>query len=352
MKLIIQNREISDQKSPFIIGEISANHGGSIKNILKLLEAAADIGLEAVKIQTFKPNEMTLDYNKREFSIKNKFSDKNWNNRSLYSIYKEAYLPFEWHKEIFDKAKSLGLIIFSSAFDNQSVEFLSKLKTPAYKIASLESLHFPLIEEILKKKKPLIISTGTLNFKETQEIKKFLKKKKFNNYALLHCVTQYPAKYENLNLKKIILLKRKIHPIVGFSDHTSNDTAAISAVTLGANIIEKHFKLTSKDKTLDAKFSITPKEMKNLIKKCKEAWESLGNQDHKISTDELIYKNYRRSIYVSKDIERGELITKNNIKVIRPGFGLEPKYFKKVIGKKSRRKLKFATPLKTNMIKI
>jgi len=348
-KIFIKNREISDDKPPLIVGEISANHSGSLKKVLRLVEIAADIGLEAIKIQTFKPDEMTLNFNKREFSIKNKFNNTTWNNRSLYSIYKQAYLPYEWHKEIFKKANTLGLIAFSSVFDNQSLSFLKKFNVPAYKIASLESQHFPLIENVIKANKPIIISTGTLNLQEIVNLNNFFKKKKFNKYAILHCITQYPAKYENLNLKTITFLKKKFKNIIGFSDHTKDTTAAISAVSLGANIIEKHFKESSKDKTLDANFSLDPKEMKKLINDCKNTWKSLGKLKTKISKDEKLYLSYRRSIYACKNIDAGEKISLSNIKIIRPNRGLAPNKLKKILGKKVKRNVKFASPI-TNKI--
>ncbi len=344
-KIYINKREISDNKPPFIIGEISANHSGSIKKIFNILEVAAEIGLDAIKIQTFDPNEMTLDFNKREFIVKNKFSTKSWNNRSLYSIYKEAYLPFKWHKKIFLKAKSLGLTLFSSVFDEKSLDLLIKLNSPAYKIASLESLHFPLIKKVIKTKRPLIISTGTLNIDEIFELNKFLKFNKCKNFSLLHCVTQYPADFKNLNLKTIQSLKKKLKIPIGYSDHSRGISSAISAVALGANIIEKHFKFSNKDKTLDSHFSLDPKEMKQLIIGCKNAWISTGVSKNKICLDEKIYSSYRRSIYAYKDIKKGDKFSSNNIKVIRPNKGLPPKYLNKIIGKKSKKNIKFATPI-------
>ncbi len=344
-KFFIKNREISDNKPPLIVGEISANHSNSLKKILRMIDIASDIGLEAIKIQTYKPDEMTLNFTKREFAIKNIFKNKTWNNRSLYSIYKEAYLPFEWHKEIFNRANKLGIIAFSSVFDNISLNFLEKHNVPAFKIASLESQHYPLIENVIKKKKPVIISTGTLSMKEINELYNFFKKKKFSNYALLHCITQYPADYKNLNLKTISTLKKKLGVIIGFSDHTKDSSAAIASVALGANIIEKHFKESSKDKTLDSNFSLEPIEMKNLIDSCKKAWECLGKSKINITKAERSYLKYRRSIYACKDIQAGEKISLLNVKIIRPNRGLEPKNLKRIIGKKVKKKIKFASPI-------
>ena len=348
-KIFINKREISDNRPPLVIGEISANHSGSLQKVLRLIEIAADIGLEAIKIQTFKPEEMTLNFNKREFLIKDTFNNNSWNNRTLFSIYKEAYLPFEWHEEIFQKARSLGLIAFSSVFDSESLLFLNKLKVPAFKIASLESQHFPLIEKVIKSNKPIIISTGTLALKEIVDLNNFFIKKNFFNYAILHCVTEYPAKYKNLNLKTITTLKKKINAIIGFSDHTKDYSAAISAVSLGANIIEKHFKESKKDKTLDANFSLDPVEMKKFITDCKNTWESLGMTKTVPSKDEKKYIKFRRSIYACRDIKVGDKISLENVKIIRPNRGLPPKQLKKILGKKVKKNVKFASPI-TNKI--
>ena len=344
-KILLKRREISDNKPPLIVGEISANHSKSLNKILRMIDIARDIGLEAIKIQTFKPEEMTFRLNKREFSIKQRFENKDWNNRSLFSIYKEAHLPFEWHEEIFKKANKMGIIAFSSVFDEISLKLLHKFNVPAFKIASLESQHYPLIEKVIKKNKPIIVSTGTLSMKEIFELDCFFKKKKFFKYALLHCITQYPANYKNLNLKTILTLKKKLKTIIVFSDHTDDGSAAVAAVSLGANIIEKHFKETSKDKTLDSNFSLDPKAMKKLIIDCNNVWKSLGNSKKKISSDEEKYKNYRRSIYASKDIKIGDKISLSNVKIIRPNKGLAPRLLKNILGKKAKKNIRYATPI-------
>ena len=349
-KIRIDNREISNSTYPLVIAEISANHNNSLKNTLKMIEEAAKIGVEAIKIQTFDVNEMTLKLNKKEFLIKKQFKNKEWNQRSLYNLYSEAQLPFEWHKKIFDKAKSLGLICFSSVFDLKSLRFLEKLKVPAYKIASLESLHFPLITEVCKTKKPVIISTGTLNEKEINKLINFLRRKKFNNCAILHCVTEYPANYKNINLKFIKKMKKKYNCVTGFSDHTQGIGASIASVAFGALIIEKHFKGNTKKNTLDNEFSLDSKSMKILINEVKNSWESIGRDKLNLSNAEKIYKKYRRSIYVSKNIKKGEIFNKHNLKVIRPGLGLAPEYFEKILGKVSKKDLKKGDALKMNYV--
>lgn len=344
-KIFINKREISDYKPPMIIGEISANHSKSLKKILQMIDIASEIGLEAIKIQTFKPSEMTLDHKKGKFLIKNNFKSKSWNHRSLFSIYKEAYLPYEWHEEIFNKAKNLGIIAFSSVFDIDSLRLLKKLNVPAYKIASLESQHYPLIEKVIKIKKPVIISTGTLSVSEIMDLDRFLKSKNFTNAAILHCVTQYPASPANLSLKTISTLKKKLNYPIGYSDHSEDIYAAISATALGANIIEKHFKISNKDKTLDSDFSLDPKQMKKLIIGCRQAWESTRFSKKIISKDEKIYSEYRRSIYACKNIKIGEKFSQKNIKIIRPNGGLPPKYYDKILGKKAKKNIKFASPI-------
>lgn len=343
----INNQKIQNNKPPFIIGEISANHCKSLENIYNLLKIAKKIKLNAIKIQTFDPNEMTIDSPKKKFQIREKFSDKTWNNRSLYSIYEEACLPFDMHKKIFYKAKKIGIFIFSSVFDDISLRLLEKLNCPAYKIASLESLHFPLIEKVIKTKKPIIISTGALNIDEIKEIKFFFKKKKFNNFAVLHCVTEYPAQAHNLNLKTIPHLKKifKNNP-VGFSDHTNNFISSIAAVSNGATIIEKHFKLDNKSDILDSKFSLTPDQMHLLINNCNYAWRCLGKIKSKVEGDEKIYRNYQRSIYATNFIAKGEKFTKKNIKIVRPSGGLKPKYYKKILNKISQKKYFCGDPIK------
>lgn len=339
-------RKISDETPPLIVGEVSSNHNQSLKKIYKIIDCASEIGLEAIKFQTFNLDDMTLNISKKNFFLKNKFSIKNWNNRSLYSIYKKSFLPFEWHKNIFDRAKKKGLICFSSVFDLKSLNLLESLNCPAYKIASLESLHFPLIRNVIVKKKPIIISTGTLNLKEIDELVLYLKSNKAN-FALLHCLTQYPANIRNCNLNMINFLKKKYKKIIGFSDHTNDFLAAYTAVSLGSNIIEKHFMLEEKKELLDSQFSFKPLQMEKLIKDCNNIWLSLRNNKKNLRSD-LIYKKFRRSIYICNNILKGERLTSNNIKIIRPGYGLEPKYYDEIIGKRVKRNLKIGDPIRLN----
>ena len=350
-KIKIKNRIISDYHKPLIIAEISANHQNSLKKTFILLNKAAKAKVEAVKFQTFNLPDMTLNLNKKEFLIKKKFNNKNWNSRSLYSIYKEAQFPFKWHKAVFKKANSLGLICFSSVFDITSLKFLEKLDVPAYKIASLEALHFPLIKEVSKTNKPLIISTGTMNSQEINQLVKFLRKIKCKKFVILHCISDYPTKNKDVNLKFISHLKKKYNCLVGFSDHTPNLGASISSVAYGASVIEKHLKLDNSKKSLDHQFSITPNEMKNLINETNNAWEAKGKSIKVITKGEKVIKKYRRSIYSIKLIKKGEIISKDNIKIIRPSYGMPPKYYNKIIGKVAIKNIKIGQPLKSNLIK-
>tara|TARA_Y100000741_G_scaffold365094_1_gene359014 strand:+ start:3420 stop:4490 length:1071 start_codon:yes stop_codon:yes gene_type:complete len=349
--LKIKNRIISEKKKPLIVFEISANHQKSKSKIYKLINEAKKIGAEAIKFQTFRTDEMTINSGYKDFVIKSKFKNKSWNNRSLFSLYKQAQFPFEWHKDIFDYAKKKKLICFSSVFDQYSLDFLERLNCPAYKIASLESLHYPLIKKVCETNKPLIVSTGTLSLKEIDELIKFLKKNKKNNFAILHCVTEYPASYKNLNLKTINYLKKKYKCIVGFSDHSIGIGASIASISYGANIIEKHYKLKNQKNSLDSSFSASSDEMKLLLKETENAWLSLGVVKTKTLKSEKIYRKFIRSIYSFNDIKKGELFTKKNIKVIRPGNGLMPKYFEKLLGKKSPININKNRPLNKKILK-
>lgn len=342
----IKNRIISDKKKPLVILEISANHKNSLKNTFSLIEKAAQIGAEAIKFQTFDLNEMTLNSENKFFMVRNNFKNKKWNRRSLYDLYREAQFPYDWHKKVFKKAKDCGLICFSSVFDLKSVDFLEKLDVPAYKIASLESLHFPLIKKVCKTKKPIIISTGTLSINEITNLVKFLRQNKCSKYILLHCVTEYPATPKNINLKFIRTLKEKFGCQVGFSDHTNSIGSAICSVGFGSCIIEKHFKLSDKSDVLDRDFSLAPQKMKLLIKESEVAWKSIGNNNKKLSKNEIKYKKFRRSIFASKSISKGQRFSIDNIKIVRPSGGVEPKFYNKLLGKKSTKNYKFGFPIK------
>lgn len=340
----INNKKISVNHPPFIIAEISANHNNSLKRTLKLVKEAKKAGADAIKLQTYKAESLTLNSRKSEFVINDKKSL--WFKKTLFDLYKKGALPNSYYKEIFKEAKKNDIICFSTPFDEDSVDFLSKFKVPAFKIASFENNHFPLIEKVISKKKPLIISLGATTYNEILYLYKFLKNKKFNNFAFLQCTSSYPARIEECNIKTIVDLRKKFKIEIGLSDHTPGIGAAISAISCGASIIEKHFTLDKKAGGLDDIFSMDPDDFNLLVKEAKNAWLSLGKVYYGLTKSEKRHKIFKRSIYIKKDLKKGELFSEKNLKVIRPSYGLEPKYFKKILGKVAKRNLSYATPLK------
>jgi pseudaminic acid synthase len=344
----IKNINIGLKFKPCIIAEISGNHNQNLSRALTLVDKAAWAGVKIIKLQTYKPETITINSRKKDFIIKDKNSL--WNKRSLYSLYKEGSTPWEWHKKIFFRAKQKGLICFSSVFDETSVDFLESLNTPAYKISSFESNHYPLIKKVINTKKPLIISLGLNSFKEIKELISFLNKNNCKNYALLKCTSSYPAKPEDVNAKTINSMREKFKCEIGFSDHTLGIGSSLAAIANGASIIEKHFTLSSKDKGIDSKFSLDPFELKCLVQESENAWKSLGKIFYGPTKNERKYLKFRRSIYIIKNIKKNEKITRENIKIIRPNFGLLPKKFNYVLGKKASKNLAKDTPLKSSDI--
>ncbi len=340
----IGNRHISEKNPPFIVAEISANHNNNLKRTLKLIDEAKHAGADAVKIQTYRPDTITLKSKKKDFLINNKGSL--WYGRYLYELYSKGSLPWEWHRAIFSRAKKNKIICFSTPFDETAVNFLEKLKCPLYKVASFENNHVPLINKLISLKKPLIISTGLTKINDIKFIIQNFKKKKFKNFTLLKCTSAYPAPEEDTNLKCIEDLKKRFKINVGLSDHTEGIGVAVASVALGSVLIEKHFTLNKNDGGLDDSFSIDPRELKNLVIETKRAWKSKGKVYYGISKSEKASLIFKRSIYISKNIKKNEIITKNNIKVIRPNLGLHPKYFDNVLGKKVKKNLLKANPLK------
>jgi pseudaminic acid synthase len=345
-KMIIHNKIISNKKPPFIVAEISANHNNSLKRALKLIDEAKKAGADAVKIQTYTADTITLDSKKRDFLITDKKSL--WYGKYLYELYKKGSTPWEWHNEIFNRAKKNNLICFSTPFDETAVDFLRKFNPPVFKVASFENNHFPLIKKIIKTKKPIIISLGVSTLKDIQELIIYLRKNKAKNFALLKCTSSYPASVSDSNLKTILDIKKKFNVEVGLSDHTPGIGVAIASVAFGASIIEKHFTLNSNDGGLDDSFSINPSELSSLVCESRRAWESIGKKYYGILKSEENSIIFKRSIYASRNILKGEKFTKNNIKIIRPSFGISPKYFDKILGKKSLKSIEQATPIKKN----
>tara|TARA_Y100001968_G_C19436524_1_gene760022 strand:- start:1251 stop:2294 length:1044 start_codon:yes stop_codon:yes gene_type:complete len=328
--LFIDGREISKKKEPFIIAELSANHNGSLNRALRSIQLAKENGAHAIKIQSYTPDTMTIDSKKNDFKIKNGL----WKGLSLYELYKKAYTPFEWHADLFAFAKKLGITIFSSPFDESAVDLLEDLSTPAYKIASFEICDLPLISYIAKKKKPILISTGMASMTEIEEAVDTARSSGCEQILLFHCVSAYPTSLDQANLNNIITLKNNFKLEIGLSDHTLGNHAAITAVALGATAIEKHFTLSRKEKGPDSEFSMEPCELKELITSTQQTWKSLGSEGLQRSTSEMKNKIFRRSLYFVKDLKKGETITKYDVKRIRPGYGLHPKYINEVIGKK------------------
>ena len=335
--------KIGLKNKPIIIAEMSANHNQSLSRALKIVKAAAASGAHMLKLQTYTADTMTLNLNKGDFIIK----DKNlWTGHSLYNLYRKAYTPWEWHKPIMKKAKELGMVCFSSAFDETSVEFLEKLNVPAYKIASFEITDLPLIQKVAETGKPIIISTGLATLNEIREAVSIIKKTGCKKYILLKCTSMYPAPPESSNILTIPKLRKLFKCEVGLSDHTIGIGSSLSAIAHGATIIEKHFTLSKKDKGVDSAFSSDPTEFSMLIKESINTWKSLGKVNYGPSKDEKASLKFRRSLYVAKDMKNGEKFTKKTLRIVRPGKGLAPKYYNKIIGRKINRKLKKGTAVK------
>lgn len=345
----IKTRIISKRHKPFIIAELSGNHNGSIQNAFKLVDLAASCGVDAIKLQTYTPETITLFSHKKDFLIKDKKNP--WKkSQTLFNLYKKAHTPWSWHKKIFERAKKKNLIYFSSPFDETAVDFLEDLNVPMYKIASFENNHFPLLKKVAKTGKPVIVSTGLATLKQIKETVNCLKKNGCKNFALLKCTSSYPADPKDLNLLSIQQLKRLFNCEVGFSDHSLGIGAAISAISYGATIIEKHFTL-NKSKGVDGKFSSEAEELKMLRRESEIVWQAKGKIFFGPTNNETKYEKFRRSIYISKKIKKGEKFSKSNLKIIRPAYGLHPKYFDQIIGKVSKKNIEVGTPLKKNFIK-
>lgn len=344
----IANREIGLNSPPFIIAEMSGNHNQSLSRALEIVDAAAKSGAHALKIQTYKPDTMTLDLDEREFHIAD--SKSLWAGTSLYKLYEAAYTPWEWHKPIFDHAKKLGLIPFSSPFDDTAVDFLENLDVPCYKIASFENTDLPLIRRVASTGKPLIISTGMANVAELGESVKAARDAGCKDLILLKCTSTYPASPENTNILTIPHLRGMFDCEVGLSDHTLGIGVSVASVALGATVIEKHFTLDRMEGGVDSAFSMEPAEMASLVTESERAWLSLGKISYESSEAEKKSLQFRRSLYIVKDMNVGEVLSPDNVRAIRPGFGLPPKYIDIVIGKKITKPVSIGTPLTWDLI--
>jgi pseudaminic acid synthase len=328
---------------PFIIAEMSGNHNQSLDRALKIVDAAADAGASAIKIQTYTADTLTI---KGVFKITEKSSL--WYGKDLHDLYDEAHTPWDWHKAIFEHAEKRGIICFSSPFDETAVDLLESLNNPIYKIASFEINHIPLLKYIAKTGKPVIMSTGASSLSEVAEAVNVLKREGCENLTLLKCTSTYPATAENSNLNTIPHLKELFNCEVGLSDHTMGIGVAVAAIAKGANVIEKHFCLDRSEGGVDSAFSLEPAEFKQLVIEAKTAYLALGKINYGITNDEKKVDAGKRSIYISEKINEGEVITTKNIKVIRPGFGLHPRYYTDVLGKKANKNLKIGQPLSFN----
>jgi pseudaminic acid synthase len=332
----IANFTIDNSSPVFIIAELSANHNGSLSVALDTIRAAKRAGADAIKLQTYTADTITIDCDKEDFLIKGTI----WDGRKLYDLYKDAYTPWEWHKEIFDCAKGEGLICFSSPFDKSAVDFLENLNVPAYKIASFEITDIPLIEYVASKGKPVILSTGIATSEDVELALDACKRIGNNNIALLKCTSSYPAPIEEANMAMIPDFKERFDVIPGLSDHTLGSTVPIVATTLGARIIEKHFILDRSIGGPDASFSMNEEEFTKMVKAVREAEKAVGIVSYEPTEKQLKGRAFSRSLYVVNDIKKGEVITEENVRSIRPGFGMHPKFFHKILGSKAHRDYK------------
>ena len=337
-----KNSFFKNLKYPFLIAEISANHNGSLKNCLNLIKTAKKNGADAIKIQTYTPEAMTINSRKKEFIIK----DGIWKNYSLWDLFEKAQTPYHWHKKIFSYCKKLKIKCFSSAFDQSSIELLEKLNCPIYKIASFEMTDFSLLYKISQTKKPVIISTGLSNLDEIKDSVSFLKRNGTKDIAILYCVSSYPAKDNEFNLENIKILIEKFNCVVGFSDHSNNIEIAKLAFAMGARIFEKHIALANQTKGFDIKFSLKGKELLFFKKQLLKTQKILGKKNFYRNKNELKNLKFRRSIYAIKDIEKNEKFSEKNIKTIRPASGLNPKFYFKILNRKSKKNIKKGSPIK------
>ena len=346
MELNIQNRLIGSEHEPFIIAELSANHGGDIELAKKTIQSAKDAGADAIKLQTYTPDTMTIDCQNPDFLI----DEGLWKGRNLYDLYKQAYTPFEWHPELFSFSQDIGIICFSTPFDETAIDLLEDLNTPAYKVASFELTDHVLLKNIAQTEKPVIMSSGMATLKEISDAYEVLVGGGTKEIAILHCVSGYPTEVKYANLNTISDLKKNFDCVIGLSDHTISNAAAIASISLGACLVEKHFILDRNIGGPDSDFSIEPDQFMELKKGTTEAWESLGSVNYELKGEEENMVKFRRSIYAVKDITKGELFNSSNIRRIRPGNGIEPKYFESIVGKKALKDIEFGTALSWDMI--
>jgi len=344
----IQDKEINFRSEPVIIAEMSGNHNKSLDRALEIVEVAAKAGAHALKLQTYTADTITLDVKNDDFKI----TDMNslWYGRSLYELYDEAHMPWEWHKPIFELCKELGLICFSTPFDDTAVDFLEEFDPPCYKVASFENTDLNLLRKIISTGKPVLISTGMASQEDLELIVKTVKNAECDNFVLLKCTSSYPASPKDSNILTIPDMRNRFNCQVGLSDHTMGIGAAVASVALGVTVIEKHFTLSRKDGGVDSAFSLEPSELELLVVETKRAWESLGQAGYVSGADEEKNKKFRRSLYIVEDLAAGEKKKKKNMRSVRPGFGLASKYYDDILGKKVLKNVKRGTPVSWDIL--
>ncbi len=347
-EIYIQDRKISVGHPPFIVAEMSGNHNQSLERALEIVEAAAKAGVHALKLQTYTADTMTLDINEGEFYI----NDPNslWHGKSLYQLYQQAYTPWEWHKSIFDRCKELGIVGFSTPFDATAVDFLESLNVPCYKIASFENTDLPLIHKVASTGKPMIISTGMATVAELDETVRTAQEAGCQDLILLKCTSTYPATPKDTNLLTIPHMRDLFNVQVGLSDHTMGIGVAVASVALGVTVIEKHFTLRRADGGVDSAFSMEPEEIQQLVIETERSWQAMGTINYQPTEAEKGSLVYRRSLYFVKDMKAGDIFTAENIKAVRPGFGLPPKYYDILLGKQIKHDAKKGTPVKWDWV--
>ena len=344
----IGQRAIGANHAPFIIAEMSGNHNQSLERALEIVDAAAVAGAHALKLQTYTADTITLNVRNKDFLIDDKKSL--WDGSNLHELYQKAYTPWEWHQPIMERAQQHGMVCFSSPFDETAVDFLESLNVPAYKIASFENNHLPLIEKVAKTGKPMIISTGMATISDIEEAVKTARNAGCKDLILLKCTSTYPALPTNTNVLTIPHLKQMFDCQIGLSDHTMGVGVSVAAVAHGATVIEKHFTLNRSDGGVDSTFSLEPDELKSLVVETERAWLSLGQVSYGPTEAELKSLMFRRSVYFAEDIQAGEVLTAKNLRVVRPGFGLHPRFYQSLLGKRARNNIEKGTPVVWELI--
>lgn len=350
MKQVIKIADycIGSDHKPFIVAEMSGNHNQSLERAIDIVEAAANAGAHAIKLQTYTAETMTLDIDDGEFFISNEKSL--WKGETLYRLYQKAYTPWEWHAPIFERCKELNIICFSTPFDETAVDFLEQLKVPCYKIASFENTDLPLIRKVAMTGKPVMVSTGMASIAELDDVVRTLRESGCEDFILLKCTSSYPALPDNTNIRTIPHLRELFDCQIGLSDHTMGIGVPTAAVALGATMVEKHFTLRRADGGVDSAFSLEPEELKSLVIETERAWRSLGHVKYGMVDDEKKSMQFRRSLYIAEDLNEGDILSAENIRAIRPGKGLSPKYYDILLGKKVKKAIKRGTPMSWDLI--